>query len=1215
MSFAAVLGRLAKLENPFPGLRPFDTAEAHLFFGRDQQVLDLTDRLKTNHFVAVLGLSGSGKSSLVRAGLIPSLQRGRLLEPGKTWRIAVARPSGAPFANLAQDLECDPRQLRASSHGLIEWARHNLNAQQEALLVVIDQFEELFRYKDSSSRADTDASASSEAAAFIGLLLASARSPLPIYIVITMRTDYLGDCAEFPDFPEALNESQYLVPRLTREQRRQAIEGPLGRVRISSSLVERILNDAGDEPDQLPILQHAIMRTWSHWHAASPENTRPIENQDYDAVGGFTGALDQHANELLKTQPVAAAPTYVETIFKRLTALGRGNRERRDPAVLSELWELCGANSDDTKQRVKAIIDVFRKGEATFLAPREGDLKAETYIDIAHESLIRNWKILKQRWLPDEEKQAKTLIELAERASGWRAHERDLLAGLDLAGATQWNRRRNPSPKWAEHYAGAGKLDDVQSFLGASNRRYKQSQLKTRLLAVFLFALLLAGLILSFLALRTQKTAQSLDLAGRAESLVSLGRSSEAIATAKQAFDIDKTPQARDALAHAFPQEIVDCRGHTAPVSRAVFSPDEQLILTASGDHTAQLWNAHTGALVVKLTGHTTEVRSARFSPNGQLVLTAGDLTARLWDTATGKPIATLAAHTSDVNSAVFSPNGKLIVTASSDWTARVWDAASHNPIATLTGHAGPVTSARFSPDSSRVVTASNDDTARIWNATNGQLIAKLQGHAGDVKMAVFSPDGKRVLTASADHTARIWNASNGQLIAALEGHSANVNSALFSADGKLIVTASDDRTAMVWNAATAKLVVKLEGHAGFVTSASFSPDSQLVVTSSRDGTVHVWKADSGLMLADLTGHNGFVNSAIFSADGLHILSAGEDDTARVWNIAASAEVLNALTGPSDGITSAAFSPDGQHIVTASMDHTAWVWNRRNGRFLAKLFGHNGSVNTAAFSPDGRSIVTASSDHTVRVWASDTSSSVRSIVTSSAGLTNRSWDGGAVKTVLQLNHPDEVNSAVFSPDGKQILTGCNDKIARLWEVDTGKVIRQFSGHRGIVLNATFSPDGKKLATASEDKSAWIWDAATGNVIQKLIGHAGAVWTVGFSADGQRLVTASDDGTARVWDAGTGKQLLLLEGHGGAVYSAAFSPNGKSIVTASYDKTVRVWDAADGHVIAKLEGHSDSVSTAAFSNDNNFIVTASLDRTSLIVKLVTLSDMETLLSSK
>jgi len=839
MSFAAVLSRLAALENPFPGLRPFDTAEAHLFFGRDQQVLDLADRLGRNHFVAVLGLSGSGKSSLVRAGLIPTLQRGRALELGKTWRVVITRPSGQPFASLAAELRCDVAELSSSSHGLIDYVRRQFNPQQEALLLLVDQFEELFRYKDSAARTQNDLAASSEAAAFIALLLASAHSSLPIYIVITMRTEYLGDCAEFPDFPEALNESQYLVPRLTREQRRQAIEGPLGRVRISSALVERLLNDAGDEPDQLPIMQHALMRTWSHWHAACPDNSRPIDNSDYEAIGGFSGALNQHADELLKTPAVQAAPGFVEILFKRLTALGRGNRERRDPSPLSELWELCDAKSEGDCNKVNNIIDVFRQGEATFLAPREGDLKPDTFIDIAHESLIRHWKILAQKWLPDEEKQTKTLLELVDRAAGWRAHERDVLTGLDLAGAMQWNRHCNPSPIWAEHYVSADKLEDLRAFLAASRKHQRNT--RNRYL-VSVLALVLLGAYLAFHSLKERRVEQSLDLASRAENLVSLDRSSDALATAKQALRIDNSSQARGALAHSFPQELVDFQGHSAPVFHAAFSPDERQVVTASSDHTAILWNASTGAALFKLSGHTGEVHSARFSPDGKHIVTASaDGSARLWDPASGKQLFDLATHTSDVLFASFSPNSQFVVTAGNDWAARIWQVSSGQAVVTLTGHSGPLNSASFSPDNKRVITASDDDTARLWNAANGEPLAKLQGHRGDVRSANFSPDGQHVVTASADHTARIWNAANGQPIATLTRHTAQVNSAEFSGDGKFIVTASDDHTAAVWNAANGQIVVQLFGHSGSVTGAVFSPDGKYVLTTSHDSTACLW--------------------------------------------------------------------------------------------------------------------------------------------------------------------------------------------------------------------------------------------------------------------------------------------------------------------------------------------------------------------------------------
>ena len=475
MTFAAVVEQLQTLENPYPGLRHFDVDESHLFFGRDLQVAELVRRLERDRFVAVLGVSGSGKSSLVSAGLIPALERGGVWEAGTRWRRVITRPAGAPFERLAADLAnagLDASGLRKSSHGLIEIAGR-LPA-DETLLLVVDQFEELFRYKDlepiSAEMRQTRDRRAAEAAEFVQLLLEASIHYPPIYIVITMRSDYLGDCAEFRDFPEKLNECQYLVPRMTRTQRKEAIEGPLGRVKIAPAVVQRMLNDAGDEPGQLPVLQHALMRTWNRWRASDPEQKRPIGVEDYDKIGGFEGALNVHADELLGTvrEDIAAC------IFKRLTARGRSSRERRDPATVAELWAVCGAVTAEERKQVTEVIDRFRGSDATFLRPLTGDLEPTTYVDITHESLIRLWKKLRDKWLPDEQLSAKTLLELADRARNKKAGSGELLRGQDVVRVDEWDRSRNRAPAWAKHYVDEATLTDVVAFVEASRARERR---------------------------------------------------------------------------------------------------------------------------------------------------------------------------------------------------------------------------------------------------------------------------------------------------------------------------------------------------------------------------------------------------------------------------------------------------------------------------------------------------------------------------------------------------------------------------------------------------------------------------------------------------------------------------------------------------------------------------------------------------------------------
>jgi hypothetical protein len=484
MTFAAALASLEVLKNPYPGVRPFQPEQAHLFFGRDVQIVELLERLEQRKLVGVVGVSGSGKSSLVRAGLIPALERFGLRGKRGPWRVIVVRPAGAPFEMLARSLGegADESMLRQSSQGLIQFV--SSLPPGENLLLVVDQFEELFRYKEQDPVTEEDRrrrdAMADEASDFVRLILAAHRHSGPVYIVLTLRSDYLGECATFLDLPEALNDCQYLVPRLTREQRKQAVEGPLGRAKIASSVVQRVLNDAGDEPDQLPILQHALMRTWDHWQTVDPQGLRAIGLEDYEAIGGFENALNLHAEELLETAvartpvfnaqtsatvPASELPTITKTIFKRLTARGRNNRERRDPAQLAELYALCGAVTDGQCAQVRSVVDLFRAREVSFLVPIDGELAPDTFVDIAHESLIRQWKELSDVWMREEVRSARTFLRLLERSTG------EPLTGLDLADALNWEARRNRAPAWAMHYANEEALEKVLIFISLSKKK------------------------------------------------------------------------------------------------------------------------------------------------------------------------------------------------------------------------------------------------------------------------------------------------------------------------------------------------------------------------------------------------------------------------------------------------------------------------------------------------------------------------------------------------------------------------------------------------------------------------------------------------------------------------------------------------------------------------------------------------------------------------
>jgi len=481
------------LFNPFPGLRPFESREAHLFFGRDGQSDELLRRLRRTRFLAVVGTSGSGKSSLMQAGLLPALHGGMMAKAGAFWRVAIMRPGADPLGNLAQALHAtqlfpvdaalsnyQASILRAglsrSSLGLIETCKQATLPANENLLVVVDQFEELFRFKQEAQKTGHG----DEAAAFVQLLLeAGKQTETPIYVVLTMRSDFLGDCAQFQNLPEAMNDGQYLIPRMTREQRRAAITGPIAVAQgeITPRLVNRLLNDVGDNPDQLPILQHALMRSWDFWQAQRRNGERPTERPrdvisrgsapiekkedffyqtdkdeidlpHYDAIGGMARALSKHADEVYNELPDERSRKIAEIMFKRLTEKGADNREVRRSTSLQELADVTEASVEE----VITAIEHFRQPGRSFLMPPANEkLTSTSIIDISHESLIRNWERLKI-WVDEEVKAARTYKRIAESADLYKKKKAAPWRDPDLKIALEWQQNFHPNWTWAQRY-------------------------------------------------------------------------------------------------------------------------------------------------------------------------------------------------------------------------------------------------------------------------------------------------------------------------------------------------------------------------------------------------------------------------------------------------------------------------------------------------------------------------------------------------------------------------------------------------------------------------------------------------------------------------------------------------------------------------------------------------------------------------------------------
>jgi hypothetical protein len=499
------------LESPYPGLRAFDTDESLLFFGRETHTEALLRRLAESRFLAVVGASGCGKSSLVRAGLLPALFRGYLVSATSRWRFAILRPGTAPLDALAaalakggllgpsQDLAALRRTLGATSGGLVEVVRKAGLAPGESLLVVVDQFEELFRFAHEGGHGDAEGQAS----LFVGLLLRAVESDVPIYVTLTMRSDYQGDCAQFPGLPEALNRSQYLVPRLTRDQRREAIVRPLELVGTAATprLVNRLLNDAGDDPDQLPVLQHALLQTYRQWRKKGGQGE--IDLPDYETIGGITNALGQHGDDILSGF-AEEDRRLAEKIFRGLTTIERGRAVRR-PKELGALYAVVDAADAPARQRVDAIVSTFARREHSLLLLSSPELAPGTVVDITHESLIRKWPALR-RWVQEESRSTDWYGDLARDVVRYRTGDAGLWRDPELSEVIKRRDREGWNEAWARQCSRPEDppFDEIERFLSASGAAQTKARrredvrrwLTSILLLLVLITVLIAGAVI-----------------------------------------------------------------------------------------------------------------------------------------------------------------------------------------------------------------------------------------------------------------------------------------------------------------------------------------------------------------------------------------------------------------------------------------------------------------------------------------------------------------------------------------------------------------------------------------------------------------------------------------------------------------------------------------------------------------------------------------------
>lgn len=968
--------------NPFPGLRSFDYKERHLFFGREKNIQDLLKKLGQNHFVAIVGTSGTGKSSLIRAGLLPAIHNGKLGGADDEWIITSMKPGNTPLENLASCLIEDNvfstgdagkdkvlyndilTNINRSSLGLIQAVRSLLTGNKR-LLILVDQFEEIFRFSEENSDKNN-----TESNAFVQLIIDSVKQrDIPIYVLLTLRSDFLGDCIRFEGLPEAINDGHYLVPRLTKEQNKSAITGPVeyAQGKISPRLIQKVINDLGDNPDQLPVLQHALMRTWDSW-TKTADPGEPMDLRHYETIGGLEHALSNHADDAFNELKSESEKELIKHVFKCLTVKTGDNRGVRRPTSVQTLLKITGVSFE----ALKKVLSPFRKSGRTFILPEEDvQINENTILDISHESLMRGWERLRI-WVDEEMESAEIYSRLCSAALLYKEGRAALWRDPELQLALDWKAKNNPNEFWSLQYNNHFAV--AMNFLEESSidRKNEISRTKKRktLVRTAVIAFLVIVSILSGWALVQSKKATEKSVIAEQKTTEALNQQQLAEKAKEMALEASK--QAMDAKSYAELQaNIAGEQKKLADVQKS--KAEEEAIRATTQEQEAlkqkQLAEQKSNeALNQKQKADSSQMEAMRL----RLISIGQNIAFKSLQQKEDPQLAALLAYQSY----------KLV----SENHGNLNDPQLYSAVFTASQKIDPT----FKP----VVIRENNDIASL-NSTSNKIAAIFEN--GELK--TYSASGFQ---------------SVGKMN--LEGAQSGLNTAYLSDNGAFAAVGLENFSVLIYDLKnSARQPHTLIGHAGLVRSVVFSDDGSLIASGARDSAVIIWKNN---ILTKKVKFSSRIKALAFNDNQSKLFVGSEDGIVSQYNLS-SDEKKNFASNPGTRVQTIRCSQSGKIVVIAYSNGVVQVVNA-SGQVVRTL-NETGSVDFISLDEGNDLLVTGTTNKIIHIYRlSDLS-----------------------QKPVEINCGSTINSLAVNSDDF-IYVACADKTIRYYPIKTSWFEKTFN---------------------------------------------------------------------------------------------------------------------------------------------------------------------------